>query len=115
MTFTVPASKASLKQNRFEFTFASSPRKKHSVPKMQYLAPRFARRLKALMAEVTDPENMTREQALAIDDLAVEVFDHYVPGFLDLCEDDEQVQAIIGAWSDASSVSLGESSASSVS
>lgn len=93
MSYTVPDSKKSIKQNRFEFVVAS---KEFSVPLLKFL-PVSA----AAAFERGDP----------------------VEGILEGCDtqsaraailslDGEQFDAFIHAWSEASGIELGESSAS---
>lgn len=99
MPYEIPASKASIKQNRFEFTFPGS-RKVYSVPLLKYLPPRVAAQL-----EETDFTNLRS---------VARIFDALVPD-LDLFEkfeDSDQLEGWVSAWAEASGVSLGESPAS---
>ncbi|MDJ0338266.1 hypothetical protein [Cryobacterium sp. PH31-O1] len=49
MTFTVPASKASIRQNRFEFSIEGSA-KKYSLPKMKFMPVGVIAKLQAVEA-----------------------------------------------------------------
>lgn len=111
MVYAVPPSKASIKQNRFEFTVPGS-KKIYSVPKAQYVRPAFLARLRALAADVPDGQEPPPEIAMELFNAQLEMFSHYVPGFTDLFDDSEQIGELLVAWQAESSISLGESSAS---
>lgn len=98
MVFQVPASKASVKQNRFEFTFPGS-KEVHSIPLMKFLKPAVALRL----------NGMSEADAglLLLNDLLPDVINEF--------EDTEQLEAFVNAWSEASGVTPGESPASAAS
>lgn len=114
MVYEVPASKASIKQNRFEFRVPGS-RKTHSVPKVQYIKPSALRRLNELAAQVPDGEDPSPQISQAIYTEQMALFEHYVPGFEDMFEDSMQIGELFNAWQAESNISLGESSASSAS
>lgn len=114
MVYQVPPSKASIKQNRFEFTVPGS-RKVHTLPKVQYLRPSDLATLQGLASEVGEGQTPTSEQAQRIYAAQLAIFDHYVPGFIGLFDDSEQIGALMAAWQAESNISLGESSASAVS
>lgn len=114
MVYAVPPSKASVKQNRFEFTVPGS-KKVHSVPKVQYIRPAFLREIQELAADVPDGQEPPPAIAQALYRAQMKVFEHYVPGFADLFDDSEQVGNLMVAWQNDSNISLGESSASSAS
>ena len=93
MPFDVPASKKSIKQNRFEFTLEGE---KHSIPLLKF-AP----------VEAAEQFELGRD----------------VSGILACCENDkardairgldgDQFGALMDAWSEASGVTAGESEAS---
>lgn len=114
MPFEVPASKASIGQNQFTFHLPDDPTE-YVLPKMQYInsgimreMQALARPLKELVAGGGQP---TEEQALAIDALNRQMIEFYLPDFYRKVTDD-QIKAIIEAWQEASTVELGESSAS---
>lgn len=100
MPFQVPASKASQKQNRFEFQFPGD-RKTYSVPLINYLPPWLALKLKNADADLD--EGVIRE-----------LFDTIAPGMglFEKFEEAEQFSEWMSAWGRASGVTLGESPAS---
>jgi hypothetical protein len=94
--YTVPPSKASIKQNRFEFMVPGDD-KVYEVPKMRYLKP-------ALIADLDQ-----QEKKYAVLRSLLEV---YHPGLFDSFEDLDQVESLYNAWGEASGIQVGESSAS---
>ncbi|SEE82401.1 hypothetical protein SAMN04489740_2682 [Arthrobacter alpinus] len=124
----------SFKQNVFEFSFASAPKKVYTLPTKEYLNADLASRLtNAAMAanagkeiydkakaiadatgeEIVLPESFDQSALSNVVVLQREVFDKYAPGAFMVGTQDEITQ-IWTAWSqsrDESSVSLGESSA----
>lgn len=112
MVYQVPPSKASVKQNRFEFK-APGSKKVHSVPKVQYIKPGFLRDLRALTADVPEGAEPPDDVKMALYDAQLAMFEHYVPGFADMFDDSEQIGELMAAWQAESNISLGESSASS--
>ena len=114
MTFEVPVAKASIKQNLFEFTIPGD-RKTYRLPLMQYLQASFADRMNSLAATIkaaqTSSGTPDPEAIAASSNLQREIFEHYVPGLYDKLAAD-QVGALADAWREASTVGLGESSAS---
>jgi hypothetical protein len=98
-TFAVPPSKASHKQNRFEFTLPHRPGESFSIPKLKYLPIRI---VSAASAEGADP-------ILAMLDAFGD--ERTADAVRDL--DAEQLEALVEAWQAASGVTVGESSASS--
>lgn len=114
MVFEVPASKASIDQNQFKLKLPGS-KKVWSLPKLQYINSDLRLRmqeasvpLKRLIDEGGKPD---AAQALEVQQIQRELFDRYAPGLYAECSDD-QINAIMGAWQEASGISLGESSAS---
>lgn len=97
MVYDVPKSKASIKQNRFEFRLPGE-KKIRSVPLLQYVRP-------ALALEF---EDLDEKQAVR------RLFDEVYPkeDLFAKFDDTEQFQAWLEAWGDASGVDLGESLAS---
>jgi hypothetical protein len=95
MVFQVPASKASIKQNRFEFQLPGS-KKVHSVPLLKFLKP-------SLALELEDASEVAAARIL---------FNEYLPEAFAQFEDAEQLGAFLEAWKDASGIGVGESEAS---
>lgn len=96
MVFQVPASKASIKQNRFDFQLPGS-KKVYSVPKLQFVKPALA----LTFSELTEVQ------------VANLLFAEYLPEVFPLLEDGSQLEALLNAWKEASEgVGVGESSAS---
>lgn len=96
MVFQVPASKASIKQNRFEFELPDEPGKVYSVPKLRFIKPE-------LIAGI---ETKTKLRAM------LDLLNEYHPEISTRIEDGDQMGALYEAWAEASGISLGESSAS---
>lgn len=96
MVFQVPTSKASVKQNRFEFQLPGS-KKTYSVPKLQFVKPSLALQF----------GDLTEVQVANL------LFGEYMPEVFPLLEDSSQLEALLEAWKEASEgVGVGESSAS---
>jgi hypothetical protein len=110
MVYEVPASNASQKQNRFEFRVPGK-RKVYDLPKVEFLRPALLKEIRDLAATIGDAEP-NAEQSMALFDCQVAIFEHYVPGFLELFDDQEQIADLVTAWQNESNVTLGESSAS---
>lgn len=126
----------SFKQNVFEFSFASAPKKVYSLPLKEYLNADLASRLtSAAMAanaakviydkaqeiaeekgeEIALPESFDQSVLGKVAELQREVFDKYAAGAYEVGTQDE-IGQIWTAWGKSrpeSPVSLGESSASS--
>lgn len=94
--YEVPKSKKSLKQNQFEFKLGGEV---YRVPLLQYMKPSVARKF---------TDNMNEFDAAALVFEATEQ-----PDLLEKFDDFEQVAAFVQAWQEASTVTAGESSASS--
>lgn len=114
MPFEVPASKASIRQNQFSFTLPGDETE-YVLPKMQYVNSDIQRRMqelaRPLKSVIEAGGRPTEEQAAAIDKVNRELIEFYLPGFYGKVTDD-QLQALIEAWQEASTVDVGESSAS---
>ena len=95
MVYQVPASQASIKQNRFEFSLPGS-KKVYSVPKLQFVKPSLA----LSFGEMTEVQ------------VANALFTEYLPEAFPLLEDSSQLQALMEAWQAESEVGVGESKAS---
>lgn len=96
--FAIPEAKASIAQNRFDFTMPGEDHT-YSIPKLRYLRPAFVRTLSSLTQE----------------DAVFAILDEFGLDLVDKFDDMEQVVALYTAWMEASGVSLGESSGSSAS
>lgn len=114
MVYQVPASRASLKQNVFEFQVPGS-RKIWTLPLQQFLPAdishaigKQAGAIRRAQAAGEEPDEVT---ALALAELQAELIERYCPGLYALV-DAEQLQDLVKAWGEASRVGLGESSAS---
>jgi hypothetical protein len=97
--FEVPASRASVKQNQFEFKIPGD-RKTYSIPKLQFLRPALLRQMDSMKNQV---------------DRVYALIENYHPGLVDKFDDMEQLTALYTAWSEGSGITVGESSASSTS
>lgn len=101
MTFVVPKSKASIKQNRFEFQIDGT---KYDVPLLKYLAGDKIEQIAAAeskggIAAVAAAYGLFGERGTPAGDAVRHL-------------DQEQLEALTSAYMDASGVSVGESSAS---
>ncbi|WP_066041899.1 hypothetical protein [Herbiconiux solani] len=114
--YEVPASKASIKQNVFEFKVPGT-KKTWSIPKQAYINSELLGRFQAeaivLKPIVEAGGKPTPEQAIALMTIQQEIFDHYCPGVRALV-DSEQLAQLFRAWQEASAqgqqgVQLGES------
>lgn len=108
MAFKVPESKASIKQNVFEFQLPGH-KKTFSVPKLEYMSAELVERL-GDFKEYKPGEEVSDEDGRAMFKLQNDIFRHYCPEALSL--DTEQAAALFAAWSEGSEVDVGESSAS---
>lgn len=95
MVYQVPASQASIKQNRFEFTLPGS-KKVYSVPKLQFVKPSLALKF----------DELTEVQ------IANLLFTEYLPEVFPQLEDATQLEALLNAWKEESGIGVGESGAS---
>jgi len=97
MVTTIPKSTKPKPSKRFEFTLEGNDTVFH-LPLLRDLKPGLALRLSA------EPESAL-----------LKLFEAYCPDALDAIEDNEQLDALFGAWKRESGIDLGESSASAVS
>jgi len=120
MVYQVPASKASIKQNVFEFSLPGD-KEVFSIPHGQYLNAALFGEMRDLVAELKSVLDAggepTQSQQIALTQVQQRILDHYAPG-LAVKATNDQIVNILNAWQEASSgvpaaVSLGESSASS--
>jgi hypothetical protein len=101
MVFAVPASKRSLKQNRYEFTVPGD-KKKYSIPLVKFLPA-------GALESVSEQEDVSIFDILTFFDEA-EVTEGTAAAVRTL--DQEQINALMADWQKESGVSVGESSAS---
>jgi len=117
MVYEIPASRASLKQNVFEFKVPGE-RKNRSLPLMQYTPLGFRTKLESLARPIQAAqkagEDPDVEDLRALGNMQLEMLEKYSPGLTDLL-DDEQMAALLKAWQEASRISVGESRALPVS
>lgn len=95
MAFSVPESKRSIKQNRFEFKVGT---KSYSIPKLNYLP------VESMESFEGDNPTPIRGLLAACDNDAAKDALRKLDG--------EQIEALMNAWQEASGVTVGESSAS---
>lgn len=111
-TFEVPAAKASLEQNKFKFKIPGE-KKMYSLPYAQYLTNGLkdplvdAVRKIAPLVEAGKQDQISPEEALAIQACYRTIFERYAPGAFDLMDKD-QAEALIEAWQEASNTSVGK-------
>ncbi|AYN56884.1 tail assembly chaperone [Arthrobacter phage Andrew] len=114
MTFEVPASKASIKQNQFEFKVPGE-RKARSLPLLKFvplgLRSRLAEAAKPIQAAQAAGQDPALEDLQVLGSIQLELLNKYSPGLVDLVDDD-QLGAILAAWQEASKITVGESRAS---
>lgn len=110
MVFEVPASRASLKQNLFEFKVPGE-RKTRSLPLLKFVPVGYRDRLQRLAEPIQaaqkagkDPD---RADLAAFGSFQIDLLERFAPGITDLM-DDEQLAALLKAWTEASGVSVGE-------
>ncbi|WPM94263.1 tail assembly chaperone [Arthrobacter phage Marchesin] len=117
MTFEVPASKASIKQNQFEFKVPGE-RKARVLPALKYLPIGWRNKLAAaagpIQAAKDAGQEIAREDLARLGALQLELLEKYSPGLTDVL-DEEQLGALLSAWEGASRVTVGESGASATS
>lgn len=113
MVFEVPASRASLKQNVFEFKVPGE-RKTRSLPLLKFTPigyrdklAKLAEPIRAAQDAGTDPAT---EDLRALGALQLDMLERYSPGLTDVMDDD-QLAALLKAWQEASRISMGESRA----
>lgn len=117
MVYEIPASKASIKQNLFEFKVPGE-KKLRSMPKQQFingdLRARLAKVVVGIRRHQADGTDPGEESLLAIQELQREVLEHYNPDLYKLLDSD-QITALLKQWGEESNIELGESSASAAS
>lgn len=110
-TFEVPKSKASIKQNRFEFKMPDG--NKFSLPLLEFIKPSLALKLAELEVVTAEDGSQTTDMQ-ATTGLVALIFETYFPGqkLFEQFDDAEQFAAWMQAWTDASGATLGKSEAS---
>jgi hypothetical protein len=94
--FKLPASKASLAQNRFRFQLPDEDHVR-SIPKLKFLKPSVAVKI----------------ETMALQEAVIELFTMYEPDLLDRLDGLDQLEVFTQAWAEASGIALGESKPSS--
>lgn len=109
--YQVPKSKASIAQNRFEFKMPDG--KKRSVPLLEFIKPDLALKIAELEITIDAEGNRTTDPQETAKFVSL-VFETYFPGenLFSQFEDSEQFANWMGAWTEQSGVTPGESSAS---
>ena len=95
--YQVPASKASVKQNQFDFKLPGD-KKTYSVPKLQFIRPSLMRDMDAMGNKI---------------DRVYALLENYHPQLVDKFDGLDQVEAFYTAWAEGSGIGVGESSDSS--
>lgn len=110
MVFEVPASRASIKQNQFEFKVPGE-RKTRALPLLKFVPVGYRDRLQRLAEPIREAqaagETPSNEVLAAFGSFQIDLLEKYAPGITDLM-DDEQLAALLKAWTEASGVSVGE-------
>jgi hypothetical protein len=113
MVYEVPASRASLKQNLFEFKVPGE-KKTRSLPLMQFTPLGYRSKLEAAARPIKAAQDAGQDPATddlrVLGSLQLEMLEKYSPGLTDVM-DDEQMGALLKAWQEASRISVGESRA----
>ena len=114
MVYEIPASKASLKQNVFEFKVPGE-KKIRSHPLLKFLPIGYRNRMAQMAAPIQaaqaagdDPDS---KDLHALGTVQLELLERFSPGVTDVMDDD-QLAALLKAWQEASQISVGESPAS---
>ena len=102
--FEVPVSKASLKQNRFEFVLPGS-KKVHSLPLLKFIDTDLADRFIAVGRQLSGTDEPSDEAKVELAAVMVGVLDRYCP---DLKLSVDQREALLAAWQEASNITAGE-------
>lgn len=114
---SLPASKASIKQNQYIFKIPGS-KKTWSLPLLKYTPIGYRSKLAELAAPIAKAkeagEDPPREALAALGNLQLEMLERYAPGLTDELDDD-QLGELLGRWTQRSGISVGESPASATS
>lgn len=113
MVFEVPASRASIKQNQFEFKVPGE-KKTRALPLLKFVPVGYRDRLQKLAEPIREAQaagaTPSNEVLAAFGSFQIDLLEKYAPGITDLM-DDEQLAALLKAWTEASGISVGESPA----
>jgi len=113
MVFEVPASKASQKQNLFEFKVPGE-KKTRSLPLLKFTPIGYRDKLSKLARPIQEAQQAGKdpdqEQLRSLGELQLEMLERYSPGITDVMDDD-QLAALLKAWQEASRITVGESRA----
>lgn len=114
MVFEVPASKASIKQNQFEFKVPGE-KKTRALPLLKFLPVGTNSKMAELAAPIKKAKDAgnepDRESLQAFGVFQIGLLEKYSPGVTDVL-DNEQLKELLGGWQEASGISVGESPAS---
>ncbi|QGZ16906.1 tail assembly chaperone [Arthrobacter phage LittleTokyo] len=114
MVYEVPASKASIKQNQFEFKVPGE-RKTRSLPLPKYLPIGWRSKMeeagKPVQAAIDAGKDPSVEDLRLLGSLQIEILNKYSPGLVDVM-DEEQLSELLKAWQEAGGITVGESVAS---
>lgn len=114
MVFEVPASKASLKQNVFEFKVPGE-KKTRSLPLLKFTPIGYRDKLAKLAEPIRAAQELGQDPAVedlrALGTLQLDMLERYSPGLADVMDDD-QLAAVLKAWQEVSRISVGELPAS---
>lgn len=114
LVYEVPASRASFKQNQFEFKVPGE-KKIRSLPYLQFTPVGFRDKLAKLAGPIQAARDAGRDPATAdlqkFGEFQLEMLERYSPGVADVM-DNEQLADLLMKWQEASRVSVGESPAS---
>ncbi|WAB09125.1 tail assembly chaperone [Arthrobacter phage Eesa] len=110
MTFEVPASKASIKQNQFGPIKVPGERKQWNLPLLKFIPvgmrAKLAEAAKPIQAARDAGRDPSREDLGRLGELQLELLHKYAPGLADVL-DDEQLGAVLVAWQEASNITVG--------
>ncbi|MFJ4168387.1 hypothetical protein ACIPY3_02640 [Paenarthrobacter sp. NPDC089714] len=115
MTFEVPASKASIKQNQFGPIKVPGERKTWTLPLLKFIPVgmrgKLAEAAKPIKAAQDAGRKPTEAELGQLGELQLTLLNKYAPGLVDVVDND-QLGAILVEWQKASNITVGESAAS---
>lgn len=110
MVYEVPPSKASIKQNCFEFRIPGE-KKTRALPLLKYTSVGYRNRLAALAGPVKAAKDAGKDPEVsdlnALGVFQLEMLEKFSPGVTDAMDDD-QLGALLKAWQEASNITVGE-------
>jgi hypothetical protein len=113
MVYEIPASRASIKQNQFEFQIPGE-KKTRSLPFLQFTPVGLRDKLARLAAPIQAAKEAGKDPATSdlqrFGEFQLEMLERYSPGVADVM-DNEQLADLLVHWQEASRVSVGESRA----